>query len=71
MNDTTMEIRVNGEKRALPGGATVRDLIELLGFGQKRVAVERNMAVVPRADYDQTRLAAGDVLEIVSFVGGG
>lgn len=71
MNDTTMEIRVNGEKRELPGGATVRDLIELLGFGQKRVAVERNMAVVPRADYEATRLVAGDVLEIVSFVGGG
>jgi sulfur carrier protein len=66
-----MNVTVNGEPRTVPDGATVRGLIELLALTDGPVAVERNGDVVPRAEHASTRLADGDVLEIVHFVGGG
>ena len=62
---------VNGEPQQLPDGITVAALLEHLGVRGDRVAVERNGAVVKRARHAEERLADGDVLEIVSFVGGG
>ena len=62
---------VNDEPRALPAGATVAELIASLGLGPRRVAVELNRTLVPRADYAATRLADGDAVEIIHFVGGG
>jgi len=67
----TLEIVVNGESRSVAPGQTVADLITELGFGDRRVAVERNREVVPRAQHASTLLAAGDRLEVVTFVGGG
>ena len=52
-------------------GTTVAALIGELGLGDRRVAVERNREVVPRAEHATTVLAAGDRLELVTFVGGG
>jgi sulfur carrier protein len=66
-----MQILVNGEPREVPGGTTVRGLVELLGLTDGPVAVERNREVVPRAEHASTELGAGDVVEIVHFVGGG
>lgn len=66
-----MRATVNGETLELPDGLTVAALLDRLGVRRERVAVERNGAVVKRARHDEERLAAGDVLEIVSFVGGG
>jgi len=66
-----LPITVNGEPRSVAAGATVADLLAQLGFDQGPVAVERNRAVVRRADHGLTRLAAGDRLEIVTFLGGG
>jgi len=66
-----LEITVNGEARQVRAGTTVRTLIEELGFGERRVAVERNRQIVPRADHDSERLQAGDRVELVTFVGGG
>lgn len=66
-----MKIVVNGEPRELPQGVTVAGLIEALGLESRRVAVERNKLLVPRAQHAQTPLAEGDVLEIVTLVGGG
>lgn len=66
-----LEIIVNGESHQVVPGTTVRGLIEQLGFGDRRVAVERNRQVVPRAEHDSTALETGDQLEIVTFVGGG
>ncbi len=66
-----MQIKVNGEMREVSDGMTVRGLIEHLGLGAGPVAVERNLEVVPRAEHATTRLAHGDALEIVHFVGGG
>jgi sulfur carrier protein len=66
-----MELTVNGERKSVPEGLTVRGLIEHLGLTDGPVAVERNREVVPRASHAGTPLAPGDVIEIVHFVGGG
>ena len=47
------------------------DLVQALGYAGKRIAIERNGEIVPKSQYAQTRLAAGDRLEIVVAVGGG
>ncbi len=66
-----MEIRLNGEVRAIAEGLSVAQLVELLGLGARRVAVELNRDIVPRASFAATRLRPGDVVEVVQFVGGG
>jgi sulfur carrier protein len=66
-----MQATVNGEHKELPDGLTVADLLRHLGVRAERVAVERNGAVVKRARHAEETLAPGDVLEIVTFVGGG
>jgi sulfur carrier protein len=65
-----MRLVVNGEARELPAGATVLELLETLGI-RGRVAVERNGTVLRQAEHAETRLGEGDVLEVVTFVGGG
>ena len=67
----TAGISVNGEARVLPEGQTVAALLAGLGLDWRKVAVERNEAIVPRSAYDSTVLVAGDRLEIVHFIGGG
>jgi sulfur carrier protein len=66
-----LNITVNGARRHLPAGASVADLLAELDAAGKRVAVERNGAIVPRSAHAQTQLADGDVLEVVIAVGGG
>ena len=68
---TTIDVVINGQPRQLPDGTTVAALIGELGLSGKPVAVERNREVVPRAQHATTVLAAGDRLEVVTFVGGG
>jgi sulfur carrier protein len=67
----TIDITVNGASRRIAAGATVAALLAELGLGDRRVAVERNREVVPRAEHARAVLAAGDHLEVVTFVGGG
>lgn len=67
----TIEVVINGEARTVAQGTTVAALIGELGLGDRRIAVERNREVVPRAAHATTVLAAGDRLELVTFVGGG
>ena len=66
-----MQAKVNGEPMELPDGLTVSALLQHLGVRGDRVAVERNGEVVKKARHGEQRLASGDVLEIVTFVGGG
>jgi len=66
-----IRITVNGETRRLPHGCTVSRLLHLLGLDPTRVAVERNLDVIPRRTYERAELLAGDAVEIVTFVGGG
>jgi sulfur carrier protein len=64
-------VKVNGEERDVASDITVDQLLEDLGIGPGRVAVELNMEVVARGEYTHTHLKAGDRVEIVHFVGGG
>ncbi|HEY1695482.1 MAG TPA: sulfur carrier protein ThiS [Polyangiaceae bacterium] len=66
-----MQVTVNGTARVVPDGLTVRGLVEHLGLTEGPVAVEVNRAVVPRAEHAAHRVAEGDVVEVVHFVGGG
>ena len=66
-----LQLTINGEPRRAPAGSTVLSLVELLGLNPKKVAVERNLEIVPRGTHGEVMLADGDVLEIVHFVGGG
>jgi len=66
-----MEIIVNGQARQTADVITVADLLRELQLSDKPVAVEVNLALVPRQKHAEHRLAAGDRLEIVTLVGGG
>ena len=67
----TIDVVINGQARSVNIGTSVASLISELGLGDRRVAVERNRNVVPRAEHATTILAEGDRLELVTFVGGG
>ncbi|WP_082545678.1 MULTISPECIES: sulfur carrier protein ThiS [unclassified Sphingomonas] len=69
--DGTIQVRINGEHRRIIGGMTIADLALELGLEPTKVAVERNLEVVPRSTLGQVLLEDGDDLEIVHFVGGG
>ena len=69
--ETTVTITVNGELRAASVEATVVDLLRDLDLNAGRVAIERNLEILPRPKWQETRVAAGDRYEIVQFVGGG
>jgi sulfur carrier protein len=67
-----MEVTVNGATRIIEGPAgDIAALIRALGLEGKRIAVERNGEIVPKSRYAETRVLAGDKLEIVAAVGGG
>ena len=65
-----MRIQVNGDERDVTA-ATVLALVEELGFDVRKVAVERNLAIVPKSLHASTSLEEGDRIELVQFVGGG
>jgi thiamine biosynthesis protein ThiS len=62
---------VNGEARDVGAAATVEALVTLLGLDRRKLAVERNLEIVPRSAFAVTTLVDGDRIEIVAFVGGG
>jgi thiazole synthase len=66
-----MHVTINGERRELPAPATVSDLLGQLGLDARKIAVERNLEIVPRSAYGATLVGEGDRLEIVHFIGGG
>ena len=66
-----LTIVVNGDERAIKAGDTVSDLLVALGLQNGRVAIERNLKILPRAEWTTTQIATGDRYEIVQFVGGG
>jgi len=68
---TTLTLTLNGETRAFPAPLSVHALLQTLGLDVRKVAVERNEAIVPRSTYTGVLLEDGDILEIVHFIGGG
>ena len=70
MEIAALRLMVNGEGREVDA-STVAALVERLGLDIRKVAVERNLEIVPRSLYLATALCDGDRIEIVHFIGGG
>jgi|TARA_R110000868_G_scaffold26347_7_gene101578 thiamine biosynthesis protein ThiS len=66
-----LQLTVNGEARQIVPDSSVADLVRELGLDGRKIAVERNLEIVPRSRYALDSLADGDRIEIVAFVGGG
>ena len=66
-----MDLTINGELRRFDALDCVAELVAALGLDPRKVAVERNLEIVPRSAYGRTALADGDRIEIVHFIGGG
>jgi thiamine biosynthesis protein ThiS len=69
--DTILQIRLNGEHRSVPAGLSIAEMLGKIGFDARKVAVERNLEIVPRSELGEVQVAEGDAFEIVHFVGGG
>jgi thiamine biosynthesis protein ThiS len=69
--NASISITVNGERREVPGGLSVAALLTHLSLSSDRVAIERNLEILPRARWQETCVQFGDRFEIVQFVGGG
>ncbi len=63
--------QLNGQPAEAPEGLTLDALLEWLKLPLDRIAVEHNLEIVPRSHWRETRVKAGDRLEVVHFVGGG
>jgi thiamine biosynthesis protein ThiS len=68
---TAIVIQVNGERRETAPGTTVAALLSQLDLTAGRVAIERNLRILPKTEWEKTELTDGDRFEIVQFVGGG
>ena len=66
-----IEITINGDPRKITEGQNLVDLLQGLKLDPKKVAVERNLEIVPKTTYQDVKLIVGDRLEIVHFIGGG
>ena len=71
MKDETIDITLNGEQRAVPRDASLLDLLQSLELDPQAVVVEHNRAIVRRPALGRVKVAAGDAVELVHFVGGG
>ena len=69
--DGTLSITVNGAHRRVAGGTSIAELVAELGLVPEKVAVERNLEIVPRSTLTDVPVEDGDDYEIVTFVGGG
>ena len=69
--DGTLSIRVNGEHKRVPGGVSIVEMLNEIGVDPAKVAVERNLEIVPRSTLGDVCVEDGDDYEIVHFVGGG
>ena len=63
--DGSLGIRINGEHRRVPGGASIAEMLNELGIDPMRVAVERNLEIVPRSTLGQVCVEDGDDFEVV------
>lgn len=68
---TSIQIQVNGELQTAPSGSTIAGLLKQLDIRSDRVAVEVNLQILDRQNFDRQSLQEGDRVEIISFIGGG
>lgn len=66
-----LEIVINGEKRLVPSGLSVVNLLKVLEIAPDRVAIELNRHIIRQPAWADTLVEAGAQIEIVQFVGGG
>jgi len=66
-----IQVVVNGESKEVPEGLKIPELLSHLGLPNDRVAIERNLEILPRSKWTDTELRPGDRFEIVHLVGGG
>ena len=66
-----MEITLNGEKFTLETGSNIVNLIDKLDLDVDKLAIERNLEIIPKSKFAMTIIEEGDKLEIVHFIGGG
>lgn len=64
-------VQINGAEKSSYENISVEDMVMKEGFDKSRIAVEINGEIVSKSDYKQELLHDGDVIEVVSFVGGG
>jgi thiazole synthase len=69
--DNRISVRVNGETRAVALGSTIAEMLRVIGINPLKVAVERNLEIMPRSTFEDEQVRDGDSFEIVHFVGGG
>ena len=67
----SIRVSVNGEPRQVRAGSSIAEMLEQIGIDAAKVAVERNLEIVPRSTLAETKVEDGDDFEIVTFVGGG
>lgn len=67
----TINVTINGEAKLLNGAMTLTEMLVFLGLDPKKIAVERNLEIVPRSTYARVEVREGDRYEIVHFIGGG
>ena len=67
----SIAIHLNGDLRRVTVGLTIAEMLGELGLDPRKVAVERNLEIVPRGTFAEVQVEEGDRLEIVHFVGGG
>ena len=66
-----MNIYLNGEARQVPDGYSAAQLVDDLGLGGKRIAMEVNREIIPRSNYADYLIQPEDSIEIVHAIGGG
>ena len=66
-----MKVTINGEERSFSDGLMLETLLGELGIDPRKVAVERNLEIVSKSTYGETKIVDGDKLEVVHFIGGG
>ena len=66
-----MQITINGEPRQLKSATTLAQLVQQLDLDMRKVAIEHNMFIVPRSQFNEVDVTDGDAIEIVEFIGGG
>jgi len=66
-----MNITINGENKVFSSTLTVSELLSEMGIDSRKIAVERNLHLIKRAEFDSATLNDGDEIEIINFVGGG
>lgn len=66
-----MNVIINGEQHLLSGNISLVEMLKSFDIDTNKVAIERNMEIVPCSEFGATNLCEGDIIEIVQFIGGG